>query len=308
MVKGVKAFGAGFQCRGFQFKENEVFEVTDLPRACRRGFHFCENPLDTLDYYPLIDDAGIVTEFAEVEALGDVDTEENKISTNKIRIGAKLGLAGFVKASFDFLWEKCWTDPRAITNESGDSEGNHTQLASSGDGARLASSGNHAQLASSGNHTQLASSGNHARLASSGDGARLASSGDGARLASSGDGARLASSGDGSQLASSGDGARLASSGDGARLASSGNHTQLASSGNHARLALQGTQSVGAAIGRGNNLIRGKVGSWITLAEWARAGATYKPVCVKSALIDGETIKADTWYALRDGEFVEVQL
>lgn len=30
------------------------------------------------------------------------------------------------------------------------------------------------------------------------------------------------------------------------------------------------------------------------------------PVCVKSVQIDGETLKADTWYKLVDGEFVEV--
>ena len=41
-------------------------------------------------------------------------------------------------------------------------------------------------------------------------------------------------------------------------------------------------------------------------------GKTYKknghgiPVCVKSAQIDGKIIKADTWYKLTDGEFVEV--
>ena len=26
----------------------------------------------------------------------------------------------------------------------------------------------------------------------------------------------------------------------------------------------------------------------------------------KAAVVDGETIKADTWYTLKDGEFVEV--
>ena len=30
------------------------------------------------------------------------------------------------------------------------------------------------------------------------------------------------------------------------------------------------------------------------------------PICVKAEIVDGERIKADTWYMLKDGEFAEV--
>jgi hypothetical protein len=49
--------------------------------------------------------------------------------------------------------------------------------------------------------------------------------------------------------------------------------------------------------------IKGQVGTWITLAEYDEEGTC---VCCKSARIDGDTLKADTWYTLKDGEFVEV--
>ena len=39
--------------------------------------------------------------------------------------------------------------------------------------------------------------------------------------------------------------------------------------------------------------------------EWD--GETYPVIAVKAAIVDGETIKADTWYMLKNGEFVEVQ-
>ena len=35
-------------------------------------------------------------------------------------------------------------------------------------------------------------------------------------------------------------------------------------------------------------------------------GETFPIVAVKAAIVDGETIKADTWYMLKNGEFVEV--
>ena len=53
---------------------------------------------------------------------------------------------------------------------------------------------------------------------------------------------------------------------------------------------------------------KAKVGSWITLAEWVWSDEKNRnvPVCVKTEYVDGERIKADTWYQLKDGKFVEV--
>ena len=183
IMKGFKAFGKGLVCRGKQYKENTVFEEQEAV-ICRSGMHFCENPLDVLDYYPLIDSSGNVVEVAEVEALAECQTDDNKkYCTKKLKIGFKLSLKEFVKAAIDFALEK--NDGKAST-------GDYAQLASSGYGAQLASSGDYAKLASSGNGAKLASSGYGAQLASSGYGAQLASSGYGAKLASSGDYAVIA--------------------------------------------------------------------------------------------------------------------
>lgn len=53
---------------------------------------------------------------------------------------------------------------------------------------------------------------------------------------------------------------------------------------------------------------KAKVGSWITLAEWKWSDEKKRdvPVCVKTEYVDGENIKADTWYQLKNGKFVEV--
>ena len=84
---------------------------------------------------------------------------------------------------------------------------------------------------------------------------------------------------------------------------------------------LAGSNSSNLAGGYGSNLAGGygslivgrndckaKAGknSVIVLTEWARdENGVYKPICVKAVIVDGETIKADTWYALKDGEIVE---
>ena len=140
-MKGFKAFGKGLVCRGKQYKENTVFEE-EKAVICTSGMHFCENPLDVLYYYPLVDSNGNMVEVAEVEALGECQTDDNKkYCTNNLKIGFKLSFAEFVKAAIDFAFEK--SDDKVLT-------GYGAQLASSGDCAKLASSGDYAQLASSG--------------------------------------------------------------------------------------------------------------------------------------------------------------
>lgn len=104
-MKGYKAFNKGLICRDKQYAENTVFEE-ESAEICEIGMHFCKNPLDTLDYYPLIDNKGNITEFAEVEALDDAKTNDNKkFCTKKLKIGAKLNLSQFIKASVDVTYQ-----------------------------------------------------------------------------------------------------------------------------------------------------------------------------------------------------------
>ncbi len=161
-MKGYKGFNKGLICspdkkHTKQYAENTVFEE-ERAEICECGMHFCENPLDVLDYYPLLDKNGEPNEFAEVESLADVYTDDNKkYTTTKLRIGAKLSFAGLVKASVDFVMQTCKTK-----------KADSAQMASSGDSAQMASSGYSAQMASSGDSAQMASSGDSAKMASSG--------------------------------------------------------------------------------------------------------------------------------------------
>ena len=97
------------------------------------------------------------------------------------------------------------------------------------------------------------------------------------------------------------------SSGYYAQIGSSGDYAQIGSSGNYAQIDSTGEDSVIMCAGN-NSRAKAKVGSWITLAEWEWNDEKnrYVPVCVKTEYVDGENIKADTWYQLKNGEFVEV--
>ena len=83
-MKGFKVFNSDWTCRGFQFEVGKTFTEDVTPVYCDRGFHFCTKAADCFKYYDFNPDNKV----AEVEALGDIDTNNNnsKCSTNKIHI------------------------------------------------------------------------------------------------------------------------------------------------------------------------------------------------------------------------------
>ena len=105
---------------------------------------------------------------------------------------------------------------------------------------------------------------------------------------------------------SSGNYAQIGSSGDGAKIGSSGNNAQIGSSGNNAKIDSTGEDCVIMCAGI-NSVAKASKGSWITLSEWSYSEGKqrYIPICVKTEFVDGEKIKADTYYSLKGGVFVE---
>ena len=293
-IKGYKAFNRGMICKGKQYEENTTYEEKGN-KICEAGvMHFCENPFDVLNYYPLIDEDGNISDFADVEAIGDIYKGKDKTATNKLHIGAKLGLKGFIKACVDFTIEKTKVET-VKADDVGISSGYSAQIGSSGDYAQIGSSGDYAQIGSSGYYAQIGSSGYSAKIGSSGDYAKIGSSGYYA------------------QIGSSGDYAQIGSSGYSAKIGSSGDYAQIGSSGDYAKITSEGNNSVVMAAGC-NSIAKAKIGSWITLAEWIRTDKAndsgnyiWIPKCVKTEYVDGERIKEDIFYKLVDGEFKEVE-
>ena len=304
-MKGYKAFEKGLICRGKQYAENTVFEE-ERAEICRKGMHFCENPFDVLDYYNLVNDDGTFNDFAEVEALDDVRTDDNKkFCTTKLKIGAKLSFGNFVNACVDFVLEKTKHKKGECTEN--DNGGDYAKIGSSGYSAKIGSSGDSAKIGSSGDYAQIGSSGDSAQIGSSGYSAQIGLSGYSAKIGSSGDYAQIGSSGDYAKIGSSGDYAKIGSSGYYAQIGSSGDYAKIGSSGYSAKINSEGKYAVICCAGHGS-IAKGKVGSWITLSEWEYSPTenAHIPICVKTRKIDGKRIKADTFYKLVNGKFVEV--
>ena len=323
VITSYKGFDKNMQCRGFQYEVGKEYEMDGEIKCCNRGFHACKSPLEVWDYYDILN-----SRYAEVEQSGKIDAEENttKVCSSRIKIKAELKLADIINIGVE--WLKDITSSSKVKadgalNDNGDrkkqigSSGDSAQIGSSGCSAKIGSSGDYAQIGSSGDSAQIGSSGDSAQIGSSGYSAKIGSSGDSAKIGSSGDYAQIGSSGDYAQIGSSGDYAKIGSSGDSAQICSSGDSAKIGSSGDSAKIGSSGDSAKIDSTGEdsvimcaGNSSIaKAKVGSWITLAEWKWSDEKKRdvPVCVKTEYVDGENIKADTWYRLKNGKFVEVE-
>ena len=268
VIKSYKGFDKDLQCRGFQYEVGKEYDMDGEIKCCNRGFHACKSPLEVWDYYDMLN-----SRFAEVEQSGKIDEEEKstKICSSRIKIKAELKLADIINIGVE--WLKNVTSPSKVkTNGALNDNGDRKK--------QIGSSGDYAKIGSSGDYAKIGSSGDYAKIGSSGDYAKIGSSGYSAKIGSSGYYAKIGSSGDSAQIGSSGDYAKIDSTGDDSVIMCAGNKSKA----------------------------KAKIGSWITLAEWEWSDEKNRniPVCVKTEYVDGENIKADTWYKLENGKFVEV--
>ena len=82
IIKGYKAFDSNLRCRDFQFEVGQTYSLNGELKICNHGFHFCLKLNGVFNYYPISYD----TRVCEIEALSEVQSEENKSCTLNIKI------------------------------------------------------------------------------------------------------------------------------------------------------------------------------------------------------------------------------
>ena len=110
-ITSYKGFNKDMTCRGFQYEEGKDYE-TERAEACETGFHACEYPLDCFGYY-----SPASSVFHEVEQSGELSRNggDSKVASTKIHIGAKISIAGMVKAAIELTMSRI--KPEAKSDE-----------------------------------------------------------------------------------------------------------------------------------------------------------------------------------------------
>ena len=101
------------------------------------------------------------------------------------------------------------------------------------------------------------------------------------------------------------DSSAATNTGDSSAATNTGFRSAATNTGNCSAAEVSGKDSVAIACGKDCNA-RASLGSAIVVVERGEwNGETYPLINIKSAIIDGVVLKADTWYTLKNGEFVE---
>ena len=267
-MKGYKGFNKDLKCRDFQYEVGKDYTTEGKIEACKNGFHFCENPMDVLGYYPPSDSRYCIIESSGQE---DRDGGDSKVATSKIHISAEIGLKGLIEAGVKFILDKVnWKDNKE---------------------------------SNTGDRSAATSTGDQSAATNTGDRSAAANTGDQSAAANTGDRSAAANTGDQSAATSTGDQSAATSTGDRSAATSTGDQSAATSTGDRSAAIVSGKGSVAMAIGY-KSKAKGSLGCWIVLAE---QNDNYEIINVQSIKVDGEKIKADTFYTLVNGEFIETE-
>ncbi len=314
-VKAYKGFNKNMTCRGFQFKEGETYEE-DKAELCETGFHACERPLDVLGYYP---PGSSVYHAVELEDVSEERSDDSKIVGKRIKIGAALSIRDLVHAHVEFVREHCTNETNAEPGKpatAGDrgaaTAGKYGAATAGKYGAATAGEYGAATAGKYGAATagdRGAATAGYAGAATAGDRGAATAGEYGAATAGEYGAATAGYAG----AATAGEyGAATAGYAGAATAGYAGAATAgdrgAATAGEYGAATSRGSSSVGdngIACARGNGCkVRGGIGAVLLIAE--ENERSYGLASWKAVVVDGETVKADTWYTLCDGKLVEV--
>ena len=296
-----KGMDSKMQCRGMQYEVGKEFSVDGDIECCGNGLHACERPLEVFGYYA----PGTGARYFRVEQSGEMvrDSSDSKVASRKMRVDAEIGIPGLVKAHIEYVKAHTTTehtDPeRATAGYLGAATAGYLGAATAGylGAATAGDSG----AATAGNYG--AATAGDCGAATAGD-CGAATAGD-SGAATAGD-CGAATAGD-CGAATAGD-CGAATAGD-CGAATAGDYG-AATAGDCGAATSRGRASVGengiASARCSHPMAKGGIGAVLVLAR--ERDDNYDLLCWNSAVVDGKTIKANTWYTIDDdGEFVEVE-
>ena len=265
-----KGMDLNMKCRGFQYEVGKEYE-TDSAEVCEAGFHACEYPLDVFNYYPPAD-----SRFFEVEQSGEMSrsNDDTKVASTKIKIGAEIGIAGLVKAAIEYTKERCTEEP----------------------GGRA-----------TGDWGAASATGNRGAASATGDWGAASATGDWGAASATGFQGAASATGDWGAASATGFQGAASATGDRGAASATGNRGAASATGDRGAASATGKASVALACGV-DSMAKGALGCAICVVErgdWD--GETYPIKSIKAAIVDGKKLKADTWYTLKGGKFVEAE-
>ena len=288
-MKAYKGFNEKLQCtpngKPFQYEIGREYEHKGVVNPCSSGFHACTSPLDVFWYYP-----PNTSRYCEVEVDDDckVGSGDSKVASKRIKIGAEIGVVGLAKAHIEYVKEH--VTHHVNENNRGAATAGYSGAATAGySGAATAGY----RGAATAGYRGAATAG-YSGAATAGDRGAATAGDRGAATAGYSGAATAGYRG-------------AATAGD--RGAATAGYSGAATAGDRGAATSRGkseTGEYGLSVARGNNVkVKGGLNAILVIAEEGIWDCEIKDW--KAVVVDGEKVKADTWYKLENGELVEVK-
>ena len=240
---------------------------TDNAVACKTGFHYCENPMCVLDFYAPCDDTGNLNRFCEVEGSGDFD------------------MSGKDKICCTHLKVKAEIGLQGLIKAGVKFILDHVKWNDN----KQSNTGNYSAATNTGNYSAATNTGYRSAATNTGDCSAATNTGN--RSAATNTGNRSAAT----------------NTGDCSAATNTGNRSAATNTGDCSAAIVKGKESIAMVTGK-DSKAKGALGCWIVLTERKEWDGKIYPIKeVKAFKVDGDKVKADTWYKLVDGEPVEVE-
>ena len=272
-ITGFKGFDKDLKCKDYQYEVGKEFEEEGKIEACSNGFHFCENPLDVLGYYPPYGEKGS-SRYCIVKGSGNIDRDgdDTKVACSKLHISAEIGLKGIIEAGVKFILDKVnWKDNKKSNT------GNRSAATNTGDRSAATNTGNRSAATNTGDQSAATNTGYQSAATNTGD--------------------YSAATNTGYQSAAT-------NTGDYSAATNTGYQSAATNTGNRSAAEVTGKESIAIVTGK-DSKAKGSIGCWIVLTERGEWDGNVYPIKeVKAVRVDGEIIKPDTYYKLINGEVI----
>ena len=283
-MKAYKGFNKDMTCRDFQYEEGKTYEEQEA-KLCESGFHACENPIMCFGHYA---PGSSVYHAVELEDVAPERESDTKCVGKKITIGAKLGIPEICQLTFEYVKAHCTNEHNAKPGKAA-TAGEYGAATAGEYGA--ATAGEYG--AATAGYRGAATAGYRGAATAGESGAATAGEYGAATAGYSG-------------AATAGyKGAATA----GYKGAATAGEYGAATAGEYGAATSRGSSASGKnglSVARGNNVkVKGGLGAILVIVEENENDYGIKEW--KAVEVDGEKIKADTWYKLVNGEIIECE-
>ena len=319
-IKAYKGFNTDLTCRDFQYEVGKEYEQKGKMEACENGFHACENPMDVFGYYPPNN-----SRYCEVEQSGTIDRSQDKIASSKIRIQCEIGLSGIINAGVKFILDKVnWkndnatntgnysaatnTGYRSAATNTGHSStatntGHSSAATNTGDFSAATNTGHSSAATNTGDFSAATNTGNYSAATNTGNYSAATNTGNSSAATNTGNYSTATNTGNYSAATNTGNYSTATNTGNYSAATNTGHSSAATNTGNYSTAKVEGKESIAIVTGKDSKAC-GALGCWLVLTERDERNVIIE---VKAVRVDGETIKENTWYKLKDGQIIETE-